>query len=256
MRPERRVRDRRLSRERIVRVVVEVLDAEGHDGLSMRRVAERLGVTPGSLYWHVATKDEMVELALDAVLGEVDIAAAERMADWRQALLTVAQAHRAVMLRHRWMIPLLSTRRTLGPNALRAAEHTLRVLSRAGFDEDMLDAALSALNQLVVGAVVFESAWREGAEAAGRGRRPSAGGGGGVRAPDRRAAPVAGGGEVRHRPTGQGGRVGGPVRLRVRLPAERPGGLPERARNSVTSRPRNTPLSVMDKEMLRRRRSG
>ncbi|MCP2261853.1 transcriptional regulator, TetR family [Streptoalloteichus tenebrarius] len=168
LRPERRVRDRRLSRERIVRVVVEVLDAEGHDGLSMRRVAERLGVTPGSLYWHVATKDEMVELALDAVLGEVDIAAAERMADWRQALLTVAQAHRAVMLRHRWMIPLLSTRRTLGPNALRAAEHTLRVLSRAGFDEDMLDAALSALNQLVVGAVVFESAWREGAEAAGR----------------------------------------------------------------------------------------
>ncbi|SHF30295.1 transcriptional regulator, TetR family [Streptoalloteichus hindustanus] len=165
LRPERQGRDRQLSRGRIVRAAVELLDGEGHEGLSMRRVADRLGVTPGSLYWHVKTKDEMVEFALDAVLGEVDIEAAERMADWREALLTAAQAHRAVMLRHRWMIPLLSTGRTLGPNALRAAEHTMRVLTRAGFAQAVLDPAMSALNQLVVGAVVFEAAWRDGVAA-------------------------------------------------------------------------------------------
>src|ERR687893_1971585 len=60
-----------LSREQIVRAAIEILDAEGAAGLSMRRLGTRLGSGATSLYWHVAHKDELLELAVDEVLGEV-----------------------------------------------------------------------------------------------------------------------------------------------------------------------------------------
>ena len=60
-----------LSREQIVRAAIELLDAEGAAGLSMRRLGTKLGSGATSLYWHVANKDELLELAVDEVLGEI-----------------------------------------------------------------------------------------------------------------------------------------------------------------------------------------
>lgn len=156
--PERPARDRRLSRDRIVRTAVDLLDAEGHAGLSMRRVAARLGVTAGSLYWYVSGKDPLLELALDEVMGEVraDVEGPE----WRRAITGMARDQRAMLRRHPWVLSLLGTLPNMGPNALRLAEAGLTVLARGGFDDQLLEHALAAVNDHVIGAVVAESAWR------------------------------------------------------------------------------------------------
>lgn len=169
LRPERPVRDRRLSRALITVAAVEILDAEGLEGLSMRRIADRLGVTAGSLYWYVATKDELLELALDAVTGEICSPATEPGAPggppgsdgWRDALAAIARSRRAMLLRHPWVVPLMSTLPDMGPNALRAAERALRILTSAGFGPDKAADALAAISNQVTGAVVAEIAWRE-----------------------------------------------------------------------------------------------
>jgi AcrR family transcriptional regulator len=166
LRPERPARDRQLSRAAIVAAAIEILDAEGFQALSMRRIAERLGVTAGSLYWHVATKDELLELAADRVAGEIDLSDAGPGPDaepggWRAALTRIARGQRAMLLRHSWVIPVLGTLPNMGPNALHAAERTLSILTEAGFGPELTDAALTGLNNLVTGAVVAETTWRQ-----------------------------------------------------------------------------------------------
>lgn len=170
LRPDRPPRDRRLDRERIVAVAVALLDAGGHRELSMRRVATELGVTAGSLYWYVRTKDELLELALDHVLGEVR--ADSRQTDWggtewRRAVAGLARSHRAMLLRHRWVLSELTVRPNLGPNAFALAESGLRAMARAGFVGAGLDAALAVVNDHVVGAVVAELSWRDALKNAG-----------------------------------------------------------------------------------------
>jgi AcrR family transcriptional regulator len=158
LRPERPPRDRRLSRARIVVVAIESLDAEGHEGLSMRGVAARLDVTAGSLYWYVAGKDELLELTLDEVMGEVRADLDEP--DWRLAVSGMARSHREMLRRHPWVLALLGTQPNMGPNALGLAEAGLGILARAGFAEHLLDGALAAVNDHVIGSVVAEAAWR------------------------------------------------------------------------------------------------
>ncbi len=172
LRPERPSRDRRLSRARIVAQAVGILDADGVRGLSMRRVASELGVTAGSLYWYVDTKDELLELALDEVLGETlaEVRAgggAEPSGDWRSALGALARRQRAMLLRHPWVLSGLSGRPSLGPNALALSEAGLTILAGAGFAGPDLDAALSAVTDHVLGAVVAETSWRAALEPAG-----------------------------------------------------------------------------------------
>lgn len=159
LRRERAPRDRRLSRARIVDAALPLLDAEGHRGLSMRRIATDLGVTAGSLYWYVRTKDDVLELALDRVLGEVPADPDEP--DWRLGLAGLARDTRAMLLRHRWALRELTVRPNLGPNAFTLAETGLRLLSRAGFTGADLDAAMATVNDQVVGAVIAEVAWRD-----------------------------------------------------------------------------------------------
>ncbi|MGR6922293.1 TetR/AcrR family transcriptional regulator C-terminal domain-containing protein [[Actinomadura] parvosata] len=159
LRRERPLRDRQLSRAQIVGAAVPVLDTEGHRGLSMRRIATDLGVTAGSLYWYVRTKDDVLELALDRVLGEVNADPDEP--DWRHGLAALARNTRAMLLRHRWALLELTVRPNLGPNAFTLAETGLQLLSRAGFADADLDAAMATVNDQVVGAVIAEVAWRD-----------------------------------------------------------------------------------------------
>jgi AcrR family transcriptional regulator len=161
LRQERPSRDRRLSRDLIVTSAVGILDAEGHQSLSMRRIAGRLGVTAGSLYWHVATKDELLELAADHVTGEIDLPETAQGSGWREALAAIARGRRAMLLRHPWVISVLGMHPNMGPSALRAAEHTLATLAAAGFGPGLAAAALAALDNQVTGAVVAETAWRQ-----------------------------------------------------------------------------------------------
>lgn len=110
-----------LSLERIVATAVDLLDAEGVDGLKMRRLADRLGAGAMSLYWHVGNKDEVFDLALDAVLEYRGPSHRVEAQDWRGDVVHMLEDWRAVMLRHPWSASLLP-RRALGPNMLNRLE--------------------------------------------------------------------------------------------------------------------------------------
>lgn len=88
-----------LSRAAIVREAITMLDAEGIEALSMRKLATRLNAGATSLYRHVATKDELMELAVDEVFGEITLPPADSP-DWRAAATEAAGAFRATALRH------------------------------------------------------------------------------------------------------------------------------------------------------------
>ncbi|MBB4443888.1 MULTISPECIES: TetR/AcrR family transcriptional regulator [Rhizobium] len=142
-----------LSLERIVATAVDLLDAEGVDGLKMRRLADRLGAGAMSLYWHVGNKEEVFDLALDSVLeyrGPSDIVESR---DWRGNVVHMLEDWRASMLRHPWSASLLP-RRALGPNILIRLELLSKALSRAGVTDADLNVAIWSLWNFVIGATI------------------------------------------------------------------------------------------------------
>ncbi|MBX5242076.1 TetR/AcrR family transcriptional regulator [Rhizobium sp. NLR22b] len=142
-----------LSLDRIVASAVELLDAEGVDGLKMRRLADRLGSGAMSLYWHVANKEEVFDLALDSVLEYRGPSQTIESPDWRQAVFHMLEDWRASMLHHPWSASLLP-RRALGPNILGRLELLGRVLSGAGVEEADLNGAIWSLWNYVMGATI------------------------------------------------------------------------------------------------------
>ncbi|GAA5121104.1 TetR/AcrR family transcriptional regulator [Pseudonocardia adelaidensis] len=130
----------------------------------MRRVAAELGVTVGALYWYVATKDELLELALDEVLGEARVPD-DVPGEWRDALAAQAGRMRQVLLRHPWALPLLGRLPNIGPNAVELADAALGVATRAGFPDP--GAVAAALHDQVVGAVLAQTGLRHTAALAG-----------------------------------------------------------------------------------------
>ncbi|NEJ02841.1 TetR/AcrR family transcriptional regulator [Rhizobium ruizarguesonis] len=142
-----------LSLERIVATAVDLLDAEGVDGLKMRRLADRLGAGAMSLYWHVGNKEEVFDLALDSVLeyrGPPEIDASQ---DWRGEIVHMLEDWRASMLRHPWSASLLP-RRALGPNILSRLELLSKTLSGAGVADADLNVAIWSLWNFVIGATI------------------------------------------------------------------------------------------------------
>src|SRR5437868_1043016 len=127
-----------LSRERIVAEAIALLDEEGADRLTMRRLAERLGTGSTTLYWHLDTKDDVLDLALDRVFAEAEVPPATD--DWRTDVTAMVDRWRAVMLRHRWTATLMG-RPMLGPNVLTRTEFLHAALQRAGLTGASLTAA-------------------------------------------------------------------------------------------------------------------
>src|SRR5690242_19185957 len=107
-----------LDRDRITEVTVRLLDAEGMAKFSMRRLAAELKVTAMSVYWYVDTKDDLLELALDAVFGELELPDAESGEDWRDQLRSLATGYRALLVRHPWVSPLIGTFLNIGPHSM------------------------------------------------------------------------------------------------------------------------------------------
>ena len=95
-----------LTRARIVERAVTILDRHGVDGLTMRLLAKGLNVTATALYWHVRTKDDVLDLALDHIFGDVPLPAPT--ADWRNDVRRLIRSWRSAMLRHPWAPGLTS----------------------------------------------------------------------------------------------------------------------------------------------------
>jgi AcrR family transcriptional regulator len=165
-RPPRRGQNA-LTRERIATETVALLDHAGLGGLSLRTLAERLGVHATTLYWHVAARDDLLDLALDAVFAELPLP--ELSADdWAEGIRAYMHGLREALLRHPWSGALASSRPLLGPEALARSEYVYSALATAGFTDAELVAAAAAISNLVIGSVGAEAAWRHDREALAR----------------------------------------------------------------------------------------
>ena len=139
-----------LTRKQIVRAAVELLDAEGVEGLSMRQLGSRLGSAATSVYWHVKSKDDLVVLAADSVWGEIELPDLGE-AGWRAAATAMARDMYAMILRHPWLVPAMSTHLVYGPGKARHDDHMLAVYEAAGFTGRDAEQATKVVFTFVLG---------------------------------------------------------------------------------------------------------
>ncbi|MFC0505150.1 TetR/AcrR family transcriptional regulator [Micromonospora costi] len=147
-----------LSLESIVDAAVAVLDAHGIEGLTMRSLAQRLDVTATALYWHVRTKDDVLDLAVDRIFGDVPVP--DVSDDWREDIRVLVRGWRGAMLGHPWA-PRLIGRPMLGPNVLARTEFLQSALVRGGCRGFPLAVATRTLANYVIGASLTEATWRQ-----------------------------------------------------------------------------------------------
>jgi AcrR family transcriptional regulator len=143
-----------LSRDAIVRKALEVLDEHGLAKLSMRKLAAELGAAPMSLYWHVPTKDALLELCLDAVYGE--FAHPEPGADWETALRGMMHSLRHLALKHPWWVRNIGEFVTIGPNAVAMSDAMLGSMRAAGLSLVEAARSVSSVSSYVIGFAIAE----------------------------------------------------------------------------------------------------
>jgi AcrR family transcriptional regulator len=143
-----------LTREGIVDAALRVLARDGADGLSMRRVAEELGTGPASLYWHVANKDELINLLVDRVASEIEMPPPDPER-WQQQLKDWMLQARQVFRRYPGVAGLTLGRIPVGPNLVRWNEWVLALLRGAGVP-DRIAAYAGDLGGLYLGATSYE----------------------------------------------------------------------------------------------------
>jgi AcrR family transcriptional regulator len=147
-----------LSRAAIVREAIVMLDADGIEALSMRKLGARLKAGATSLYRHVATKDELMELAVDEVAAEITVPA-PGSPDWRAAATEAAWSFRATALRHPWLASVLGQAGLayLGPNLMAVSERLAALFISAGFPDP--SGAIDVVLSYVIGMSTTEAAW-------------------------------------------------------------------------------------------------
>lgn len=149
--PQRRV----LTMEQIIEAALELIDQDGLDAFSMRRLASRLGVAPMTLYGYVATKDELLEAIANHVLAALPLMEGER---WDEGLATFFTAFHDVLLEHHSVAHLFTSRSIMSPAVLRHGEKTFAELLQAGFSERAAVEAITALFGYTLGAALYELA--------------------------------------------------------------------------------------------------
>ena len=143
-----------LSRERILLTAIRLADEGGIESLSMRKLAQELGVQAMSLYNHVANKDDLLDGIVDLVVGE--IAVPDLDIDWQTAMRRRANSAHEVLLRHPWATMPIVSRINVGPAMLRYIDATLGCLCEAGFSLEMVDRAWNAIDSHIYGFTLQE----------------------------------------------------------------------------------------------------
>ena len=133
-----------LDRTRVLDAAVALADESGLEGMSMRRLADVLGVTPMALYKHVAHREELVDGMVERVVAGIDPAPAGE--PWRDALRTRILSARAVMTRHGWAQAAVETRTAAGPAVLAYMDSLMRVMFDGGLSPDLVHHAMHALS--------------------------------------------------------------------------------------------------------------
>lgn len=138
-----------VRRDRVLLAAIEIADQRGAGAVTMRAVAEQLGVQAMSLYNHVRNKDEILDGMVDLVVEEIHLPA--DTSNWREAMRLRAVSARATFLRHPWAAALVDSRESSGPTRLRYLDWVLGVLVRAGFSTEAAVRGFSVLDSYIYG---------------------------------------------------------------------------------------------------------
>ena len=149
-----------LAAQTIAAAAVAIADADGLDAISMRRIAAELGVSAMAAYRHVSSKDDVLEMMVDLVYGEVDIPDG---AGWRETMSTFARGVRGLVLEHPWLTRLSAPQAVfeLTPNRLALEERALCVLGGLGLDADTAMSVYRSVAAFVHGATRAEMGYRQ-----------------------------------------------------------------------------------------------
>ncbi|MEB3213232.1 MAG: TetR/AcrR family transcriptional regulator [Leptolyngbyaceae bacterium] len=143
-----------LSRERILQVALRLADEGGLEALSMRKVAQALGVKAMSLYNHVASKDDIIDGIVDIVVSDIELPRFDL--DWKTAMRQRALSAHEVLLKHPWAAMAIMSRINVGPAMLRYVDRTIGCLREAGFSWRMADYAWNAIDSHIYGFTLQE----------------------------------------------------------------------------------------------------
>jgi AcrR family transcriptional regulator len=138
-----------LTRERVVAAGIDLADRDGTESISMRKLAQDLGVEAMSLYTHVRNKDDLLDGMVDAVIGTIPTSTDG--ADWKQSLRQMALAARSILLTHPWAPGLIESRTTPGPATLRYIDTVIGLLREGGFTIAQAHHALHILGSRALG---------------------------------------------------------------------------------------------------------
>ena len=144
-----------LSRELIIKETLALLKEQGPGALSMRRLADRLGVAPTALYTHVRGKADLIEGLIDQVYAGLTLDP-DLSGDWTQQLATLSQNVREHLLAHPAVVPYALQQPGLGPHSLRLGEAIYNVLRPAGFSDQAVVGTVYALLTYILGFVALE----------------------------------------------------------------------------------------------------
>lgn len=156
-----------LTQEAIVKAALRVLDAGGLQGFSMRRVADQLDTGAASLYWHVGSKDGLLDLILEEVIAEqVDLVPDPDPEQWREQLKEVARTMRRTILGHRDIVEISIGRIPMGPNSLLLSERVLAIMRAGEVPDELAVQSYLLLMSAVNGFTMDEAGWadEEGAD--------------------------------------------------------------------------------------------
>jgi TetR/AcrR family tetracycline transcriptional repressor len=153
-----------LSREAIVEAAIHIIDAEGYDAVSMRRLAQEFGTGAASLYAYVANKDELMDLVVDHVMGEAELRATEPSPDvelWLEQVKDAIRGTYEMLTSHRDLARAFLGRIPFGPNGLRQVEGLLNLMRAHGLPDYIAAFAGDLFGQYAVGSAIEDYMWRE-----------------------------------------------------------------------------------------------
>jgi AcrR family transcriptional regulator len=143
-----------LSKQRVLRAAVDLADRGGLESLTMRKLADELGVGTMSLYYYVPNKDELIDGMVEIVFSEITLPPADT--EWKTWMRRRAGSTRAALNRHRWAVGLMESRAMPGPASFRLHNDVLGCLREAGFSIEMTIQAYSVLDAYIYGFALQE----------------------------------------------------------------------------------------------------
>jgi AcrR family transcriptional regulator len=144
-----------LTRHRVLEAAVDLADDSGIESLTMRKLGQALGVEAMSLYYHVASKDALLDGMVDLVFAEIELPTAGT--GWKSAMRQRAMSARAALRRHPWAIALMESRRAPGSANLRHHDAVIGCLREAGFSVALTAHAYSLLDAYIYGFALQEA---------------------------------------------------------------------------------------------------